>query len=244
MKKKLLVILFSLVTLGLVSCGGGNDVASTSGNQMSPVAAAMVIATNFSVASVEQTLLFNPSTTWTCGVITSLSIGGNGGITLSANLPTNMPTNQCSSGSAAVGAIRSFYWEGGPTQPLVFTFFVDRANQVALLNLLNAGVPSAAVSIDFAVQSYDPTYKTYYPAISTNSQTLNGYISKEGTRLELAVDVIPTSVTSSNSVLSLYAVHLSISPPTLLQAIFRQASFVNKWVSQWGIALPNIALPN
>ena len=238
MKKKLLVLLFSLVTLGLVSCGGGNDVASTSGNQMSPVAAAMVIAKNFSVASVEQTLLFNPSTTWTCGVITSLSIGG---IPLSANLPTNTPTNQCSSGNAAVGAIRSFFWEGGPNQPLVFTFYVDRANQVALLNLLNAGVPSAAVSINFAVQSYDPTYKTYYPAIWTNSQTLNGYISKEGARLELAVDVIPTSVTSSNSVLSLYAVHLSISPPTLipLQAIFGQASFVNKWVSQWGIALPN-----
>ena len=238
MKKKLLVLLFSLVTLGLVSCGGGNDVASTSGNQMSPVAAAMVIAKNFSVASVEQTLLFNPSTTWTCGVITSLSIGG---IPLSANLPTNTPTNQCSSGNAAVGAIRSFFWEGGPNQPLVFTFYVDRANQVALLNLLNAGVPSAAVSINFAVQSYDPTYKTYYPAIWTNSQTLNGYISKEGSRLELAVDVIPTSVTSSNSVLSLYAVHLSISPPTLipLQAIFGQASFVNKWVSQWGIALPN-----
>ena len=238
MKKKLLVLLFSLVTLGLVSCGGGNDVASTSGNQMSPVTAAMVIAKNFSVASVEQTLLFNPSTTWTCGVITSLSIGG---IPLSANLPTNTPTNQCSSGNAAVGAIRSFFWEGGPNQPLVFTFYVDRANQVALLNLLNAGVPSVAVSINFAVQSYDPTYKTYYPAIWTNSQTLNGYISKEGSRLELAVDVIPTSVTSSNSVLSLYAVHLSISPPTLipLQAIFGQASFVNKWVSQWGIALPN-----
>ena len=217
---------------------GGNDVASTSGNQMSPVTAAMVIAKNFSVASVEQTLLFNPSTTWTCGVITSLSIGG---IPLSANLPTNTPTNQCSSGNAAVGAIRSFFWEGGPNQPLVFTFYVDRANQVALLNLLNAGVPSAAVSINFAVQSYDPTYKTYYPAIWTNSQTLNGYISKEGSRLELAVDVIPTSVTSSNSVLSLYAVHLSISPPLLspLQAIFGQASFVNKWVSQWGIALPN-----
>ena len=143
MKKKLLVLLFSLVTLGLVSCGGGNDVASTSGNQMSPVAAAMVIAKNFSVASVEQTLLFNPSTTWTCGVITSLSIGG---IPLSANLPTNTPTNQCSSGNAAVGAIRSFFWEGGPNQPLVFTFYVDRANQVALLNLLNAGVPSAAVT--------------------------------------------------------------------------------------------------
>ena len=240
-KHKLQALLLLVVTLELVSCGGGNDVASTSGNQMSPVASAMVIAKNFSVASVEQTLLFNPSTTWTCGVITSLSIGGIGGIPLSANLPTNTPTNQCSSGNAAVGAIRSFYWEGGPTQPLVFTFYVDSANQVALLNLLNAGVPSAAVSINFAVQSYDPTYKTYYPAIWTNSQTLNGYISKEGARLELAVDVIPTSVASSNSVLSLYSVHLSISPPTLipLQAIFGQASFVNKWVSQWGIALPN-----
>ena len=38
MKKKLLVLLFSLATLGLVSCGGGNDVASSGSTAVSAAA--------------------------------------------------------------------------------------------------------------------------------------------------------------------------------------------------------------
>ena len=38
MKKRLLVLLFSLASLGLVSCGGGNDVASTGANAVSAAA--------------------------------------------------------------------------------------------------------------------------------------------------------------------------------------------------------------
>jgi len=38
MKKKLLVLLFSLAALGLVSCGGGNDVASTGASAVSAAA--------------------------------------------------------------------------------------------------------------------------------------------------------------------------------------------------------------
>ena len=38
MKKKLLVLLFSLATLGLASCGGGNDVASSGATAVSAAA--------------------------------------------------------------------------------------------------------------------------------------------------------------------------------------------------------------
>ena len=40
MKKKLLVLLFSLTSLGLVSCGGGNDVASSGATAVSAAAPA------------------------------------------------------------------------------------------------------------------------------------------------------------------------------------------------------------
>jgi len=40
MKKKLLVLLFSLASLGLVSCGGGNDVASSGATAVSAAAPA------------------------------------------------------------------------------------------------------------------------------------------------------------------------------------------------------------
>ena len=57
MKKKLLVLLFSLATLGLVSCGGGNDVASSGASAVS--AAAPV---NSPDASTTSTPLSTPST--------------------------------------------------------------------------------------------------------------------------------------------------------------------------------------
>ena len=40
MKKKLLVLLFSLTSLALMSCGGGNDVASTGASAVSAAASA------------------------------------------------------------------------------------------------------------------------------------------------------------------------------------------------------------
>jgi hypothetical protein len=58
MKKKLLVLLFSLATLGLVSCGGGNDGASTG----TPV--------------VAQATIWTPTANGGCG--NSWSYDGNG----------------------------------------------------------------------------------------------------------------------------------------------------------------------
>jgi hypothetical protein len=58
MKKKLLVLLFSLASLALVSCGGGNDGASTG----TPV--------------VAQATLFNPTANGGCG--NSTNLGGSG----------------------------------------------------------------------------------------------------------------------------------------------------------------------
>jgi len=46
MKKKLLVLLFSLVTLGLMSCGGGNDVTSSGASAVSAAAPATASASS------------------------------------------------------------------------------------------------------------------------------------------------------------------------------------------------------
>ena len=56
MKKKLLVLLFSLATLGLVSCGGGNDVASSGTSAVSAAAP----ASNASPASAPSTAATEP----------------------------------------------------------------------------------------------------------------------------------------------------------------------------------------
>jgi hypothetical protein len=44
MEKKLLVLLFSLASLGLVSCGGGNDVASSGASAVSAAAAPSAVS--------------------------------------------------------------------------------------------------------------------------------------------------------------------------------------------------------
>jgi len=56
MKKRLLVLLFSLASLALVSCGGGNDVASSGTTAVSAAAP----ATNTSPASTPSTAATEP----------------------------------------------------------------------------------------------------------------------------------------------------------------------------------------
>ena len=58
MKKKLLVLLFSLATLGLASCGGSNDVASSGATAAS--ASAPVTTTTASTASTPATTTTEP----------------------------------------------------------------------------------------------------------------------------------------------------------------------------------------
>ena len=60
MKKKLLVLLFSLVSLGLVSCGGGNDVASTGATAVSAAASATTTTATASAPSTSATTATEP----------------------------------------------------------------------------------------------------------------------------------------------------------------------------------------
>ena len=53
MKKKLLVLLFSLATLGLVSCGGGNDVASSGTSAVSAAAPSTAPSTPTTTTTAE-----------------------------------------------------------------------------------------------------------------------------------------------------------------------------------------------
>ena len=96
MKKKLLVLLFSLATLGLASCGGGNDVASSGATAVSaaapasnasPASAPSTAATEAKLNGqvdertgvapvVAQTTIFNPTANGGCA--NSTNLGGSG----------------------------------------------------------------------------------------------------------------------------------------------------------------------
>jgi len=60
MKKRLLVLLFSLASLALVSCGGGNDVASTGATAVSAAASATTTTATASAPSTSATTATEP----------------------------------------------------------------------------------------------------------------------------------------------------------------------------------------
>ena len=95
MKKKLLVLLFSLATLALASCGGGNDVASSGAN------AVRAAATDSSPASAPSIPTAEPKVngqidgrTGVATVVAQMTIGANGA---SGGPCPGIPVNACSS---------------------------------------------------------------------------------------------------------------------------------------------------
>jgi|TARA_R110000868_G_scaffold357419_1_gene618896 hypothetical protein len=94
MKKKLLVLLFSLATLGLVSCGGGNDGASTG----TPV--------------VAQATIWTPTANGGCGNSSSLLGSGpaltNTQVNACANALNNATNQQTCSALGGVYGTRQF----------------------------------------------------------------------------------------------------------------------------------------
>ena len=243
MKKKLLVLLFSLASLGLVSCGGGNDVAS-SGTKSAPVNAQMTIGNSISayctfIASgvicanldPNQALFFDFTSKLSYGGVNSLTIGGT---KFSTNLSMPLRGDQYIS-EQIVGPLSSVNLEG-LTSPLEFTFFVDATNKDALLKLISAGVPDTAVSINFAAVSYDPVAKLYFTGFWTNASTVSGNVVKSATETYLKVETTPYTGISSPV---LYEAHLRISPPAnSCLTLYAQSSNTNKWAVPWGSCKP------
>ena len=96
MKKKLLVLLFSLASLALVSCGGGNDVASSGASAVS--AAAPATTNDATTASTPTKPKINGQIDERTGVA---SVGAK--MTIGAKRKVGNGSGYCSTGDGQVG---------------------------------------------------------------------------------------------------------------------------------------------
>jgi hypothetical protein len=226
-----------VVTLGLVSCGGGNDGASTE-TKSTPLNAQMTIGNggvDFYLFP-KQALFFDYTSTVSYGGVNSLTIGG---ITLIPNLSMAAINNPRFESTNIVGPFTSVVWEGEATSPLNLVFLIDTTNKDALLKLISAGVPDTAVSINFAVGSPSSSSESlicslYYTPFWTNDSTISGNVIKSAAATYLKVETTPYAGISSPV---LYEAHLRISPLANVsyQTLYLQSSCSSKWVESWGI---------
>jgi len=95
MKKKLLVLLFSLSSLALVACGGGNDVASSSASAVSAAAPVTSTVSAPSIPTAEPKVNGQiDGRTGVATVVAQMTIGANGA---SGGPCPGIPVNACSS---------------------------------------------------------------------------------------------------------------------------------------------------
>lgn len=142
------------------------------------------------------------------GYVNKLTIAGT---ELAVNITDLVDPIAGSNTMNVVGVMDYCFWSGVATQPVRMSFLVDNANQVAILNLLSAGLANTNVTIEFTIYYFDPQRLTYYPCFWTHAEPLAGTISTEGSNLALNINLESDPIIPSPS---LYRCDLSFGPPT------------------------------
>ena len=167
------------------------------------------------------------------GYMNTLSIAGTA---LAVNM-TNLWDPIASSNTLQVVGVMDYCgWPGGATEPVRFSFLVDNANQVTILNLLSAGLSDTSVSMSFTVCNFDQQASppVFYQTFWTNGAAMTGVVAKEGTVLALNIERErdPRIVSPF-----LYRCDLAMAPtPGSAQTLYMANSSTAKYVSVFGTA--------
>lgn len=83
-----------------------------------------------------------------------------------------------------IGALDFVAWDGGPTDPITFTFRVSPANKAILQEALTS--PNGGVEVDYEVLALKYCYatKTYFPYFHTDEKVIKSVITK-GTKITI-----------------------------------------------------------
>lgn len=167
------------------------------------------------------------------GYVNALTIAGTA---LAVNITNLWDPIAATNTLQVVGLMDYCGWEGGATQPVRMSFLVDNANQVTILNLLSAGIPDTAMSVQFAVYNFDQQASpaVFYPTFWSGGASMTGVIAKEGTILALNIERM-----NDPRIISpfLYRCDLAMAPtPGLTQTLYMANSSTAKYVSVFGTA--------
>ena len=162
------------------------------------------------------------------GYIEQLSIGG---LRLTEDLSVIDPVTAGSVSMA--GVLNLITWEGGYSEPILFSCQVSAANQQQLAALTSSGLDGAEVVFAYSVYAYDQQFKAYFKCFHTNSIPLKGLVTHSGGTLSFAIDANPSGgLTEPPS----YTLTLGITPQPIEQELHLGMSSSDRFVKTWGVA--------
>lgn len=165
------------------------------------------------------------------GYVHSLTIAGTA---LAINMTNLWDPIAASNTMQVVGVMDYCGWQGGATEPVRMSFLVDNSNQVAILNLLAAGLADTSTAIEFTVYNFDQqaSPQVFYPTFWTHGAALTGVIAREGTVLALNIERERDPRIISPF---LYRCDLAMAPtPGQVQTLYMANSSTAKYVSGFG----------
>ena len=180
---------------------------------------------------VNQAIYFKRDKQVHVGYVNKLTIAG---IELAVNITNLVDPIAYPETMNVVGVMDYCFWSGVATQPVRISFLVDNDNQVAILNLLSAGLANTNVTIEFSIYYFDPrpTFRSYYPCFWTHAEPLAGTISTEGSNLALKISLESDPIIP---IPYLYRCDLSFGPPTgVQQCLFLAKTSTDKSVALFG----------
>ncbi len=177
--------------------------------------------------SVRQAFNFEKDQQVTVGHLNSIQIGTQA---LTADITLTLPTNY--SATTVVGVIQDWSWNGGYADPIYINFNVSNENQKSLSVMCHTNLSNTAVTVAFNIYCFDQDAKVYYPACSTLTTPLTGFVFKKGGELSLAIDphndpLVPSPLN--------FPAAIGIMPTETSQVINFAVSNTDKFVKQWGV---------
>lgn len=187
-------------------------------------------ATGFKIrADIAQGFNFQIDEKTPIGHITALTIAGEKfENSLTVQNPTKMESRP---DEKIVGVISNIRWDGGQTDPIIFTCQVTAENREKAAILTHKKLSNTKVEFAFNVYEFDKN--AYYRSFYTSEQGIQGKIEKTNGELEMEIDDEPSSEVPSPRNYELY---LSIMPSEANAYLLNLATSKNNIVQKpWGV---------
>jgi hypothetical protein len=182
-------------------------------------------------ANVSQAFNFHKEEQTPIGHITSLSIAGE---KFKNSLTVQNPTKiESGPDEKVVGVISNIRWNGGQSDPIIFTCQVTAENREKAAILTHTKLSNTEVELAFNLYEFDidSAQVGYYRSFYTSEQGIKGEIEKNSGMLEFEIDMDPSpEVPSPRN----YELYLSVMPSDtnayLLElALSKSSSFKKPW---------------
>jgi len=187
-------------------------------------------ATNY-YCSVDQGFNFRPDAQDYVGHLTTITVAGK---EISADLEVTNPEDITGDNVKVAGVMAQLEWAGGIAEPIHIDCQVSIKNKQTIALLQDSDLSDTSVKFQFKIYEYDPAQKKYFMALHSNDTDLEGLIAKNGTDLDMHVELDASAEVGSPIN---FAFSIGIMPADKKQDIHKAVSVDGKYVQNWGVTV-------